>query len=495
MGRIALVVACLAWTACGKVHTLADAGTADASTLDALVCAQSACSATPDDCCPTACNAADDPDCAATCDNGVIEPGEHCDPLASCPTACPQQGCQLYTLQGAGTCQAECVASATQGTCQNGDGCCPNGCNANNDSDCQPACGNGAVESGETCDPLTSCPSSCPQVGCQLYRLDNAGTCQAVCTPTTQQTACANGDGCCPSGCNMTNDSDCQPGCGNGVIEAGETCDPLDTCPTSCPQQGCQLYRLDNAGTCQAVCTATAQQTACVNGDGCCPGGCDATNDSDCQPSCGNGVVEPGETCDPPSSCPVCNNPYTCYTTTGSAATCDLVCDVPVTTCGIDGDSCCAFDNSTQGCDTTTDKECAGPKWQFKQLLAMDYSRGCTTHRLGGFVKGGSYLFTTCEGVAMGTGDPYLKSVIDDAGTVYNVSNDDCTAPGALPNLHGWTCKSPSGPNVMFCGPPNPGGFILPRTPAYIDVTVCPNIGGTSPFFVWFNAPSAPNDG
>jgi cysteine-rich repeat protein len=42
------------------------------------------------------------------------------------------------------------------------------------------------------------------------------------------------------------------------------------------------------------VCTATA----CTAGDGCCPSGCNATNDSDCAAVCGNGVVEPGEICD-----------------------------------------------------------------------------------------------------------------------------------------------------------------------------------------------------
>src|SRR5262249_55238856 len=185
-------------------------------------------------------------------------------------------------------------------------------------------------------------------------------------------TACSEtSDDCCPSVCDATNDIDCAAVCGNGIVEPGEHCDPLSTCPTDCPQQGCSLYTLFDGGTCQAQCVVTSQQTACVDGDGCCPGGCDATNDNDCQPTCGNGVIEAGETCDPPASCPVCNNPYTCYTTTGSAATCDLVCDVPVTTCGIDGDNCCAFD-TTGGCDATTDKECAGPKWQVAQLAAMD---------------------------------------------------------------------------------------------------------------------------
>jgi len=33
-----------------------------------------------------------------------------------------------------------------------GDGCCPAGANANDDDDCAPVCGNGAIEAGEQCD-------------------------------------------------------------------------------------------------------------------------------------------------------------------------------------------------------------------------------------------------------------------------------------------------------------------------------------------------------
>jgi hypothetical protein len=421
MRALALVVLCVA--ACGKVHSLSDAGADAPAQVDASAgCQLQSCSLTADQCCPGACNADNDVDCAAVCGNGAVEPGETCDPLASCPTDCPTIGCQLRTLQGGGTCAAQCVNGATISLCSEGS------------------------------------------------------------------------DNCCPPGCTAANDIDCAAVCDNGVIEPGEQCDPLASCPTDCPQQACNLYTLFSAGTCQAQCVVTSQQTSCVDNDGCCPGGCDANNDNDCQPSCGNGVIEAGETCDPPGSCPVCSNPYTCYTTTGSAATCDLVCDVPVTTCGINGDSCCAFDKSG-GCDSTDDAECAGTKWQRVSLAMLDYSKGCTTHRVAGFVKGGSYLFTSCDSSATGTGDPYLKSVIDDKLNSYPVGNDNCTAAGALPNLINFTCKSPSGPSVMFCGPPNPGGFILPVTPVYLDVTVCPNVPGTSTFTVWFNAPVAPHEG
>ncbi|HSD88339.1 MAG TPA: hypothetical protein VLB44_12515, partial [Kofleriaceae bacterium] len=49
---------------------------------------------------------------------------------------------------------------------------------------------------------------------------------------------------------------------------------------------------------------ACATVTGCVGGDGCCPATCTNATDSDCSASCGNGSVDPNETCDPPDSCP-----------------------------------------------------------------------------------------------------------------------------------------------------------------------------------------------
>ncbi|HEY3592485.1 MAG TPA: hypothetical protein VGL13_01370, partial [Polyangiaceae bacterium] len=87
-------------------------------------------------------------------------------------------------------------------------------------------------------------------------------------------------DGCCPSACSATTDVDCA-GCGNGRIDPGETCDPVDDCPEACPQMGCQLFTLSNADTCQAACVASEMKATCANGDGCCPAGCDSRTDSD----------------------------------------------------------------------------------------------------------------------------------------------------------------------------------------------------------------------
>jgi|GEM_PF-3988055 hypothetical protein len=77
-------------------------------------------------------------------------------------------------------------------------------------------CGNGIVDPGETCDiALTgSCSTSCSFTTspCIPYELQNAGTCQAQCVSITIS-ACADNDGCCPSGCTRANDNNCLPDC------------------------------------------------------------------------------------------------------------------------------------------------------------------------------------------------------------------------------------------------------------------------------------------
>ena len=184
----------------------------------------------------------------------------------------------------------------------------PSGANANTDADCTAMCGNGILEPGELCDTgitagAGACPAACDDgVACTTDALVNAGSCQAACT-TTPITQPVNGDGCCPAGATTANDNDCLPGCGNGVVDNGETCDTAiasgpGSCPTSCnDNMACTQDVLVNAGTCTVVCSYQPITTP-ANGDGCCPSGANANNDNDCTPMCGNGVVETGEECD-----------------------------------------------------------------------------------------------------------------------------------------------------------------------------------------------------
>jgi hypothetical protein len=80
-------------------------------------------------------------------------------------------------------------------------------------------------------------------------------------------------------------------GCNNGIVDPGEKCDPIESCPTACPDTGdaCKpQILLGDAATCSSSCLAETI-TACTNGDGCCPMGCDATTDTDCGASGSNG--------------------------------------------------------------------------------------------------------------------------------------------------------------------------------------------------------------
>lgn len=77
------------------------------------------------------------------------------------------------------------------------------------------------------------------------------------------------------------------PFCGDGILDAPETCDPTPTCPTqgSCGDMDpCTIDSvMGSEFNCDRVCIHTPR-TECQNGDLCCPAGCDALNDDDCSP-------------------------------------------------------------------------------------------------------------------------------------------------------------------------------------------------------------------
>jgi hypothetical protein len=203
------------------------------------------------------------------CGNGIVDEGEKGDPgIASAPSACPAScddgdGCTQDTLIGE-SCEAECKHELFE-QCKDNDDCCPKGCNANDDSDCHSACGNGVVEDGETCDSAiasgpSSCPASCNDGNVCTADVLEGSACQAKCS-YSQITACIGGDQCCPQDCTSVDDSDCSATYGNGVVEGIETCDTAiaqaaeGACPSSCDDSNtCKDDHLSGSG-CNVVCT------------------------------------------------------------------------------------------------------------------------------------------------------------------------------------------------------------------------------------------------
>jgi len=230
--------------------------------------------------CPADCGT-----CAGgVCGDGILDPGEECD--------------DGNGISGDG-CSAACIAEAT-GVC--GDGICSSGedcftCLA--DCGCMTGCGDGACDPtfGETC---SSCPTDCG--GCRGAVCGN-GVLEAgeECDP--------------PDGTSC--DAYCQtigggPSCGDGTVDPGEDCDGAALAGEDCVSQGFDAGAL----ACTAACTFDT--SGCTNAAGYCgDGNVDAGEDCDdgngtggdgCSASCltesvcGNGTVEAGEECEPPGT-------------------------------------------------------------------------------------------------------------------------------------------------------------------------------------------------
>jgi hypothetical protein len=280
---------------------------------------------------PTASVDADPSAPQPVCGNGMVETGEECDPPGTCPASCPNKGCTKFVRQGdPAKCTARCVEMGALTACTDDDGCCPATCNATNDRDCNVKCDNGVKEGKETCDPLSSCPTSCPPMGCQLRKLVNGGTCTAECVNDRQQTACMSGDGCCPSSCNHNNDGDCPPCGGSGQMCCGGTCNGANL---SCQGGKCAACGGNGDPCCGGSCTGA--MLSCQNGK---CASCGGTNQPCCPGnSCGSGLTCDGKTCVVPCG----DNGQNCCAN-GSCNDANLACSASkCRSCGASGQPCC----------------------------------------------------------------------------------------------------------------------------------------------------------
>ncbi|MCG8555374.1 MAG: hypothetical protein MJD61_08820 [Proteobacteria bacterium] len=263
-----------------------------------------------DGCCPSGCDLTNDPDCTHLCGDGIIQPGETCDPLIpigagrACPLTCDDgKECTTDVLTGeAARCTAECKHDKIT-ECVSGDGCCLPHCTFGMDSDCPNPCGDGLLQPPrEKCDPgiaagqQGACPHSCADgMACtEDVLIGSPLDCSAMCE-FRAITHCTSGDGCCAPGCSVTEDSDCSKLCGDGIVQSpGESCDPAippgarGACPVSCDDGvACTVDKLQGMPAhCNVLC-AHIHIAVCQHGDGCCPTGCRYAQDHDCDPPAG----------------------------------------------------------------------------------------------------------------------------------------------------------------------------------------------------------------
>jgi hypothetical protein len=148
------------------------------------------------------------------CGDGIRNGNERCDTsiasgeTGSCPTSCSDYGCSTYTLTGAGTCQAYCLAS-TITACSGSDDCCPDGCTASTDQQCADqgytACSaDGQCPADRFCDLQRAAPACSP--GCRFSSpsgCDGAHHCAAdhrcvlnTVVPHQRCAACSDSDPC-----------------------------------------------------------------------------------------------------------------------------------------------------------------------------------------------------------------------------------------------------------------------------------------------------------
>jgi hypothetical protein len=212
--------------------------------------------------------------------------------------------------------------------------------------------------------------------------------------------------------------------------------------------------------------------TCSFSSDGCCPSGCNFNTDFDCDPVCGNGVVEGSELCDTAipqgmdGACPTtCATPMnTCMSATLTGTGCQAACQTspPQTMCVHTADQCCPF-----GCTMSTDGDCSG-SWTHSVLQSnVSYTTSCTNIPVM-LTVGHHYVVTTCvaTGTALaGNGDTVVE-VRDPMGALI-VSDDDCNTSPNLIGLAGWHCDNGDGFSFASCAGETPGGFNAPVTGMY----------------------------
>ncbi len=259
-------------------------------------------------------------DCGSCCGNGTIDPGEDCD-----GSDLNGQTCVSLGFLGGGTlnCAADCTfytdnclagPECGNGTAESGEECdgsdlrgracadfgfagggtlsCDGDCNYDTTS-CQGggSCGDGVCDAGEEeCDGADLCGQTCGSLGYDGGLL----SCSAACAMDTSGCFICDNDGVCETDEVCATCDDCCDQCGNGSLDAGETCDGSDLDGMTCASFGFDGGTL----SCSAFCEFDTSQCFYCNNDGVCDADEVCATCDDCCDACGNGAIDTGEDCD-----------------------------------------------------------------------------------------------------------------------------------------------------------------------------------------------------
>ncbi|MCA9617612.1 MAG: hypothetical protein KC731_01235, partial [Myxococcales bacterium] len=231
-----------------------------------------------------------------TCQNGSCMGGGQND-CGNTPPACNEvtcdeqtESCSVAPANNGDPCQGTdlCVVGSTcnNGTCVGGepnlcffqpvpDECHVSVCNPSSGV-CEPQPGNdgdGCTVMSDLCSVGNTClggicsggsPKDCSQL--------TVGCFDGVCDTTTGQ--CAQNPIMPGNQCAEATDQ-----CNVGICDMNGSCNPMPANENmACDTDGCFVGQTCSSGNCQGG----TQITACINGDNCCPSGCDLTNDDDC---------------------------------------------------------------------------------------------------------------------------------------------------------------------------------------------------------------------
>jgi uncharacterized repeat protein (TIGR01451 family)/uncharacterized repeat protein (TIGR02543 family) len=271
------------------------------------------------------------------------------------------------------------------------------------------ACGNGIVESGETCDDGNTTSGDGCSSACAIETGYACATAGAACTPICGDglkkgaEACddgntANGDGC-SSSCTIesgftctTVGAACSPVCGDGLKRGSEGCDDGNTTP---------------GDGCSALCALE-------------PGFACATQGSACSAVCGDGVQTAGEGCDDGNT----------HNGDGCSSTCTIeagfLCSNTATSLVTNGD----FSQGNTGFTSTLSYLANGPNSAANQY---------------GISTGNSWRSDVCSGVSVGNPSLYFNAGSDPSQILYQTTVNVTAGTDYIVELRtmSWTSSAP----------------------------------------------------